>query len=309
MGGTGTGSGEKSSFPPTRAAVTGASGYLGGLVATRLVAGGWDVVGLGRRPVSQPGVTHADYRLGDRPGLASLTGVDVLIHCAWDFGQRSWKAVESINVQGTRLLFEAATEAGVPRIVHVSTVSASGVPRSMYGRAKLFTEAAALEMGGSVVRPGLLYGASPGGMVGMLTALVRALPIVPILVGADRPLFLAHEEDVTELIAMVADGSEWSPGAPLVAASRDPHSLREVLGAIAEAQDRRRTYVRVPWQAAYGPLRAAELLRVPLPMRSDSALSIATLDPDPFAWGYAPRSASFRPFEPSALRAGGAEGL
>jgi nucleoside-diphosphate-sugar epimerase len=288
-----------------RAGVNGASGYMGGKIASRLAAEGWNVLGLGRRPAGLPGVSDAEYRLGETPKPEALAGLDALVHCAWDFGQRTWRDIDAVNVQGTKRLFEAASEAGVGRIVHISTVSASGVPRSMYGRAKLFTEAAALERGGAVVRPGLLYGGEAGGMVGMLTALVRALPVVPVLVGPDRPLFLAHEDDVTALVAMVAGGSEPSAGAPLVAASREPHTLREILGAIAESEGRRRLFLRVPWQTAYLPLRAAEAVRVPLPMRSDSALSIATLDPDPFAWGAYPTTATFRPFEPAALRPDG----
>ncbi len=285
-----------------RAGVTGGSGYLGGRIAARLLADGWEVVSLGRRPSGLAGVGHAPFQLGEAPAPESLAGLDALVHCAWDFGRRTWEEIDAVNVGGSRLLFEAAAEAGVGRVVHISTVSASGAPRSMYGRAKLLTEAAAQERGGTVVRPGLLYGGEPGGMVGMLTALVRGLPIVPVLVGADRPLYLAHEDDVTGLIAMLADGSEESSETPLVAASRDPHTLRQVLGAIAESEGRRRLFVRVPWQAAYLPLRAAELVRLPLPMRSDSALSIATLDPDPFAWGAHPHRAPFRPFEAAALR-------
>lgn len=283
-----------------KAGVTGASGYLGGKIARRLSTDGWDVVGLGRRPAGIEGAADAAFRLGDPVDPGALAGLDALVHCAWDFGQRSWKGMEEVNVRGSRRLFEAAREAGVGRLIHISTVSASGVPRSMYGRAKLFTEGAALERGGTVVRPGLLYGGEPGGMVGMLTSLVRALPVVPVLVGPDRPLFLAHEDDVTALVGKVAGGAETSPG-PLVAASSDPHTLREVLGAIAESEGRRRLFVRVPWRAAYLPLRAAEAIRLPLPIRSDSALSIATLDPDPFAWGTTPSSVPFRPFDATGL--------
>jgi nucleoside-diphosphate-sugar epimerase len=299
-----TGAPDSDSRP--RAGVTGASGYLGGRIASRLAQAGWEVVGLGRRPSGLEGVSDAEFRLGEPVRPEALAGLDALVHCAWDFGQRSWDDIDEVNVQGTRALFDAAGDAGVGRLIHISTVSASGVPRSMYGRAKRATETAALERGGTVVRPGLLYGGEPGGMVGMLATLVRALPVVPVLVGPDRPLFLAHEDDVTALVAMVADGTEDGADQPLVAASRDPHTFREVLGAIADAEGRRRAYVRVPWRTAYLPLRAAELLRVPLPMRSDSALSIATLDPDPFASGAHPARASFRPFDPAALLGGSA---
>jgi nucleoside-diphosphate-sugar epimerase len=270
-------------------------------VAARLLADGWEVVSLGRRPAGLPGIGHVSFQLGDALAPGCLEGVDVLVHCAWDFQQRTWADIEAVNVQGTRRLFEAASTAGVGRLVHISTVSASGAPRSMYGRSKLLTEAMAKECGGVVVRPGLLYGADPGGMVGMLTKLVRALPVVPVLVGADHPLFLAHEDDVSALIGLVAEGAEGEGGHPLVAASADPHSLRDVLGAIAAAEGRRRVFFRVPWRAIYFALRSMEVIHLPAPMRADSALSIATLDPDPFASGTGPRTMSFRAFESSRL--------
>jgi nucleoside-diphosphate-sugar epimerase len=285
-----------------RAAITGASGYLGRNVAARLLAEDWEVVGLGRRPSGFPGIGHVPFQLGDSVAPDRLAAVDVLVHCAWDFQQKTWADINAVNVQGTGRLFESASAAGVERLVHISTVSASGAPRSMYGRAKLLTEKMAEERGVVVVRPGLLYGPDPGGMVGMLTKLVRGLPAVPVLVGSDRPLFLAHQDDVSALIRLVVDGSEGTHGSPLVAAAEDPHSLRDVLGAIAAAEGRRRFFFRVPWRAVYIALRSIELTRLPLPMRADSALSIATLDPDPFASGSGPQTMSFRSFEPSALR-------
>jgi nucleoside-diphosphate-sugar epimerase len=280
-----------------RAAITGGSGYLGGHVAARLLADGWQVVSLGRRPSGLPGVAHIPFQLGESVAAADLEGVDVLVHCAWDFGQRTWSDIEAVNVQGSRRLFAAAASAGVQRLVHISTVSAAGAPRSMYGRAKLQTEEMAEERGGVVVRPGLLYGPGAGGMVGMLSTLVRALPAVPVLVGADRPLFLAHQNDAAGLIGLVAAGTEGESGRPLLAAAPDPHSLREVLGAIAAAEGKRRIFFKVPWRLLYLPLRAMEIMRLPSPMRADSALSIATLDPDPFRTAAIPRAFNFRRFE------------
>ena len=245
---------------------------------------------------------HEPFQFNEPISPDRLDGLDALVHCAWDFGARSWEQIESVNVRGSQLLFESAAEADVGRLVHISTVSAAGDPRSMYGRAKRLTEALAEGHGGVVVRPGLLYGPGAGGMVGMLTALVRILPLVPVLVGDDRPLYLAHQDDAAKLIALVAAGREGDSGTPLTAAAPDPHSLREVLAAIAAANERSRLFFRVPWKLLYAPLRLLEALHVPSPMRSDSALSIATLDPDPFRSSAAPHAAEFRRFEPAALR-------
>lgn len=286
-----------------RVAITGASGYLGGQLAAQLVQDGWQVRGLSRRPPGIAGVEHVRFGLGEELPPAALDGVDTLVHCAWDFDRRTWSEIEAVNVRGSERLFEAAAAVRVSRLVHVSTVSASGEPRSMYGRAKLETERTAALHGGVVVRPGLLYGPRPGGMVGMLRQLVRLLPVVPVLVG-DRPqLYLAHEDDVCALLSRVSEGGEGGDR-PLVGAARDPHTLADVLRAIAAVDRRRRLFVRVPWQLVYAALRTLEVARVPVPMRADSALSIGTLDPDPFASGDAPLTVHFRPFDPSVLTGG-----
>jgi nucleoside-diphosphate-sugar epimerase len=282
--------------------VTGGSGYLGRHVAASLLEQGWEVVSLGRRPTDLPGVGYRPFHLGETVAAQDLAGLDALVHCAWDFGARSSEEMERINVQGSKLLFEGAAAAGVDRLVHISTVSAAGRPQSLYGRAKRRTEALAEAVGGVVVRPGLLYGVGAGGMMGMLEKLVRALPMVPVLVGEDRPLYLAHQDDAAKLIALVAAGLDGENGRPLTAAAQDPQSLREVLKAIAEAHGLRRSFFRVPWQLLYAPLRALELLRLPPPIRSDSALSIGTLDPDPFRSSAAPAAIEFRRFERGALR-------
>lgn len=285
-----------------RAAVTGGSGYLGGHVAGSLLEQGWDVVSLSRRPSSDPRVGHTPFHLGTALSAEGLRDFDAVVHCAWDFDARSWEEIARVNIEGSRLLFEAASAAGVGRLIHVSTVSAAGEPRSMYGRAKSRTEELAAENGGIVIRPGLLYGPGAGGMVGMLETLVAALPAVPVLVGEDRPLFLAHQDDAAKLIASAAAGLDGECGTPVTAAAGDPHSLREVLDALARARQLRRVFFRVPWQALYAPLRLLELLRLPPPIRSDSALSIGTLDPDPFRSSAPPRAVEFRPFEPAGLR-------
>lgn len=261
------------------------------------------MLSLGRRPSGLSGVAHARLLLGEGVSPELLRGFDALVHCAWDFRQRTWQDIERLNVGGAAKIFEAAGEAGVGRVVHISTVSAAGSPRSMYGRAKLQTEKIAEGLGGVVVRPGLLYGPGAGGMVGMLSRLVRALPLVPVLVGDDRPLYLAHQDDATSLIAQIAGGAEGETSRPIIAAAPDPHPLREVLEVIARTEGRRRLFLRVPWRLVYLPLRAAELARLPLPLRADSARSIATLDPDPFRTGARLGAVEFRRFD--AACAGG----
>jgi len=68
------------------------------------------------------------------------------------------------TVEGSIRLLRMAKAAGVGRIVFISTISAFTGARSRYGRAKLQVESVCRELGGIILRPGLVFGDSPGGV-------------------------------------------------------------------------------------------------------------------------------------------------
>ena len=119
------------SAPASSTLVTGASGFVGSAIAAALRASGRHaVVALVR---SSSPRTNLDPRdrvvtgdLTDRASLsAALTGVRFLFHAAADY--RLWardpEEIVRNNVEGTRLIMEAALRAGVERIVYTSSVA------------------------------------------------------------------------------------------------------------------------------------------------------------------------------------------
>ena len=116
--------------------VTGATGFVGAAVARAVAATGADVRVLVRQ----------DSELGNLDGLAvehvhgdlrnpgslrhALAGCRQLYHVAAHYAlwARDPSIFYDINVTGTRLLLEAAREAGVERIVYTSTIGAIGLP-------------------------------------------------------------------------------------------------------------------------------------------------------------------------------------
>jgi nucleoside-diphosphate-sugar epimerase len=113
--------------------VTGVSGAVGPALALRLAeqfrvrvlvrsdeqasravaAGWWPVFGDLREPE-----TLAD----------AVAGVDVVVHSAASLGS-DWAVGSAVNVDGTRLLADAARAQGVGRFVHISTMSVHGEPQ------------------------------------------------------------------------------------------------------------------------------------------------------------------------------------
>jgi nucleoside-diphosphate-sugar epimerase len=113
-----------------RAFVTGATGFLGGRLTTRLRERGDEVVALVRRDVE----LDAELVRGDLSNRGVLReamhGCDAVFHCAavYEVGvpERERASMVETNIRGTEHVIDAATEAGVPRIVHVSTVNVFG---------------------------------------------------------------------------------------------------------------------------------------------------------------------------------------
>ena len=115
--------------------VTGATGFVGSAVARRLVEAGHRVRVLVRASSDPRNLQGLDCDqvigdLTDKPSLAAaVTDCDAVFHVAADY--RLWAPdpapLYRINVDGTRALMLAALAAGVPRIVHTSSVATLGL--------------------------------------------------------------------------------------------------------------------------------------------------------------------------------------
>lgn len=234
----------------SRVLLTGASGYLGGLIARKFTASGWDVVGMTRRPKAG----EVAFTLGDDVAPPSLAGADALVHCAYDFAPIAFADIKAINVEGSARLFRAAREAGVRNVVLISTISAFDGCKSNYGRAKLLIEAEARAAAAAIIRPGLIYGSSPGAMFGRLVSQVRAASIVPMPGDGRQMMYTVHEDDLTEAIFRAATRSP-APTAPVTVANETPIAFADIMRAIGARLGRRVTPAPIPWQAMWLGLR------------------------------------------------------
>lgn len=115
-----------------KALVTGTSGFVGSAVARRLATGGHDVRALMRPTSDRRNIAGLDIEVAEgdlmRPETlaAAVQGCDAVFHVAADY--RLWvpdggASMYRANVDGTRALVRAATEAGVPRFVYTSSVA------------------------------------------------------------------------------------------------------------------------------------------------------------------------------------------
>jgi dihydroflavonol-4-reductase len=103
-----------------------------------LLARGWRVRALVRSAAPTLDGLDVERVTGDlfAPQLSeAMQGCDAVFHVAatYSLWRRDRAAVMHANVDGTRSVLEAARRAGVPRVVHTSSVAAIGVREASYG--------------------------------------------------------------------------------------------------------------------------------------------------------------------------------
>jgi nucleoside-diphosphate-sugar epimerase len=274
--------------------VTGANGFVGSRIARELAQHG-TVRELTRH-------SHYKFTLGKLIDGSILKGLDVLVHCAWDFSARDWRDIKRINVESTLALFDAAREAQVPRVIFISSMSAFTGTKSKYGQAKLAIERRAAEHHPAVVivRPGLVYDREAGGIVGAMRGVMSKLPVVPLIGGGEK-FYTCHAQDLAKAVLELAT-AENTPNGPVIAAEPVARTFKEILTTMAAASGKKPAFVPVPHQVAFAGLKALETLHVPTPLRSDSITGLVNNDPLPQFGGL---QTPFRAFTVEAIQGTG----
>jgi dihydroflavonol-4-reductase len=219
-----------------KAFLTGSTGFIGGRVAQALGRRGDQVVALVRSPDKAAGLEAelVPGDLGDRDAIRrGLEGCDACFHVAavYEVGvpKSQRPAMYEANVRGTENVLDAAIEAGVPRIVHVSTVNAFGNTRgevvdetyardeadgfvSYYDETKYRSHQLALERIAAgapivIVQPGGVYGPGDHSLVGDIieqasTGKLRAKAF------PEMGMNLAHVDDIADGILLAHDRGE-----------------------------------------------------------------------------------------------------
>ncbi|HEV7806089.1 MAG TPA: NAD-dependent epimerase/dehydratase family protein [Solirubrobacteraceae bacterium] len=249
-----------------RVVVTGATGNVGTSLLQALTGdpGVDEIVGLARRrpelELLRTTWVAADVAKDDLE--QHFRGADCVVHLAWLIQpSRVRETTRAVNVDGSRRVFEAAAAAGVPSLVHASSVGAyspgpkdrrvdeswptGGIPTSFYSRDKAEVErildafeVAHPDMRVVRLRPGLIFKGSAASGIRRLFAgplLPSALlqrRLIAVVPAIDRLRFQAvHSLDVGEAYHRAVVGDVR--GAFNVAAEPvlDPQELGRLLGA------------------------------------------------------------------------------
>lgn len=246
-------------------AVTGANGFVGRALCTEAVRRGMVVRGITRAPCVLPeGVENVVVGEvnGDTQWEQALTGCDVVIHLAarvhimHDKSHDPLAEFRRINTAGTIRLALCAIQAGVRRLVNVSSIGVNGAstegelqftdqdvpdPHNPYSLSKWEAEQAlqVIQSQGMLevvtVRPPLIYGPGVGGnFLRLLGAVYRGIPLPLGLTRNFRDLlFVGNFADFLLVCAVhpAANGNTYlvSDGTPV--------STHTLLRGLAHALD------------------------------------------------------------------------
>jgi len=143
-------------------AITGGTGFVGQAVLDQAAALGRPVRALTRREQAErDGLTWVRGDLSTPAALAQLVnGAEAVIHIAGVVNAPDEAGFHTGNVQGTQNVVTAMKDAGVQRLVHVSSLAAREPRLSLYGESKQNAECHVEESGldWTIVRPPAVYG-------------------------------------------------------------------------------------------------------------------------------------------------------
>lgn len=237
---------------PTHA-VTGAFGYSGKYIAQRLLDKGQEVITLTNSPQrADPfgGRVRAYPFNFDHPQLLadSLKGVSVLYNTYWvRFNHKLFTHADA--VKNTVTLFDAAKEAGVSRIVHVSITNPSLDSHLDYFRGKAELEAALTTTGLSyaILRPTVLFGKEDI-LINNIAWALRRLPIFGVFGDGQYRLQPIYVDDLAE-VAVEQGGRREN--AIINAIGPETFTYRGLVEKIGEIIGKRRRVISLPPSVGY----------------------------------------------------------
>lgn len=258
--------------------VLGATGFLGGRAARRLMEDGRLVRVVSRRPERDRALMRWDRATPVAADLTrpaslapALEGAEAALNAASLYRETDGLTFEAFHVDGAARFAAEARKAGVRRLVHVSGIGADPEARDPYVRARGRGEAAVLDAfpGALIMRPSVMFGPEDGFLSAILAA-TRRLPLVPLFGSGDTRLQPVHVEDAARAMAVALQAETAAPlhelGGPTI------WRYRDLVHAVAETAGRKVRTVPMPFALWRALAAVAERLPKPPLTRTEVAL-------------------------------------
>ena len=236
-----------------RHAVTGAFGYLGKYITTRLLNKGHEVITLTNSPHrANPfgGKVRAFPFNFDAPKKLeeSLQGISVLFNTYWvRFNHATFSHAEAVD--NTLTLFKAAKAAGVKRIVHISITNPSEASPLKYFSGKARFERALVESGipHAILRPTVIFGKEEI-LFNNIAWMLRTFPIFGVFGEGNYRVQPVYVDD---LAALAVEYGEKTGNFVVNAVGPETFTYRELVKTIGSIIGKPRPIVSLPPYLGY----------------------------------------------------------
>lgn len=230
--------------------VTGAFGYSGKYVAQRLLNEGYRVRtltnSLNRANSFGDKVEAHPFSFENKTALVeSMRGAEVFYNTYWVRFNYTMKGFQhSVAVENTLRMFEAAKEAGVKRIVHISITNPSKESRLEYFSGKAVLEEALINSGISycILRPTVLFGKEDI-LINNIAWTLRRLPVFGVFGDGKYRLQPIYVDDLAQL--MVEQGKSRE-NKIIDAIGPETFTYRELAETVGEIIGAKKPVVSVP---------------------------------------------------------------
>lgn len=264
--------------------LTGGAGFLGINLVRHLLARGHRVVSLDVADFDYPERHLITELRGDIRDIdvcmQACANVDIVVHCAAALANYTPYDIDSIDVEGTRNVLQAAEACGVQRVIHVSTTAVYGVPDhhplveqdrlhglGFYGRAKVEAERVCLEARGrgmcvSILRPKSFIGPERLGIFGLLYDWAYTGHGFPVLGSGRNRYQLLDVEDLCQAIYLASTVERQLANDTFNIGAKEFGTMKDDFQAVLDCAGFGKRVVALPAAPAIWALRLLDHLKL-----------------------------------------------
>ena len=208
--------------------ITGGAGFLGINLTRYLLERGQEVVSFDVQPFDYPERDRIRAIHGDiRDPFAvedAMAGIDIVIHTAAALPRYTPRDIYTTDIDGIRVVLQAALNAGIDRVVHISSTAVYGIPDhhplleddkldgvGPYGEAKVIAEQVCQDYRARglcvpILRPKSFVGPERLGVFALFYDWARTGHNFPMIGSGNNRYQLLDVEDLCQAVWLVATG-------------------------------------------------------------------------------------------------------